>query len=96
MFKEQLKTDLEKVFFNDKEFACEAMIAGKPPVIVIYDEEYEVIEGDEVVAVAPALIVNKDLAKTIKDDDGVLVENESYFVADKIPENDICIILLKR
>jgi len=95
-FKEQIQKDLNEVFFNKDEFATEVTINGNEPVIMIFDEEYEVIEADEIVAIAPALIAKKELTKNVKDDDEVLIGSDKYYVADKIPENDIEIILLKR
>jgi hypothetical protein len=94
-FKAQIEADIDRVFLDTDFFAQIVTVNGKE-IKAIFDEEYEVLAEDEAVAIAPALMVKKEPAASIKDDDEVLVGEEIYFVADKIPENDIEIILLKR
>ena len=95
-FKALVQSDLGKTFLNDTEFATNVSFVGGRSVPAVFDEAYEVIENDEIVAVAPALIVKNGDAKSMQDDDRVEVGGSVYYVADKLPETDITVVLLRR
>ena len=80
-FKENIKEDLKKVFFNTDEFADEIVINDNKRINAIFLSKSE-IKKDEYSTFSPCFVIDKEDLKDIKIDDKITFKDDSYYITE--------------
>ena len=94
-FKQLVANDLDKVFFDTGYFADVAKV-NDVDVTVIFEKDYAVVDGMEVVSYQPAFSCPTAVSESFKRGDSFKFEGVTYTITQPNRENDVSVFLLER